>query len=430
MKRATQVAVITQRTVHVPREGVPLSTLLVQIRSGAGNDPDGQLGRAAIAADLAVLGPRRTARDRFFLMLEKLGAEFSVTTGVHATVIGLSVLSSALEAAVALLEETLADPALRTDDLRLLKREALAAFSGLTDSSDELALAHFYKGLFGRRGYGRPHDGVPRTIHAINAASVREHLTGRLFGSALRVGLAGPGDVEAVAERLAKFAGAHDRVDAGEHESVEAARLTVVETTPRETSRVVIGCAMPAAHDPAHLALFIANECLGGLFTSRLVTRLRSQEGLVYDVGSQIGRNRRVGSFVTAMSPENGNVARAVASALDELQRFHDEGPSDDEIRRAIGAARRRLPFMRLTAERELSLIMANQILGLEDRDHLTWDARLSRLTAAQVRKEVRRHLDPSRMHICIATGSSRAAREVQKVARHLPVTTSAAADL
>ena len=166
--------------------------------------------------------------------------------------------------------------------------------------------------------------------------------------------------------------------------------------------------------DPDYPALVLGNYMLGGGgLNSRLMTRIRSKEGLSYGVGSQLQADAfdKSGGFLTLRDLRAAERAKLEAAFNEEIARALNEGFTEQEVdasqvRLAAGAQRRR-------ARRTSELVArpgAQDVLG----PHLAWDAELEKqvqaLDAAQIRAALAKYIVPAKFTIVKAGDFAKAA--------------------
>lgn len=111
--------------------------------------------------------------------------------------------------------------------------------------------------------------------------------------------------------------------------------IYVVDKDDVNQGRVVIGHEGAMRDNPDRYALMVMNDILGGGgFTSRLLTRIRSDEGLAYSAYSSFGLGTYYpGAFRASFQSRSETVARATAIVLDEIERIRTEPVSEAELR-------------------------------------------------------------------------------------------------
>ncbi|NLE98988.1 MAG: insulinase family protein [Propionibacterium sp.] len=159
--------------------------------------------------------------------------------------------------------------------------------------------------------------------------------------------------------------------------------------------------ASPASADDQP-ALDLLLSILADGHASRLHRNLVKDTRRAQEVHGSMLPNHRAPSLATLMArPADGVDPRDVGSAiLDELARFTDKGPSEQEFARAVAQYERAWLWQLATAEERADLINEAYLLWRDpDRINTELDEVL-RLTPADVRAAAARWLDPERAHI------------------------------
>jgi zinc protease len=113
---------------------------------------------------------------------------------------------------------------------------------------------------------------------------------------------------------------------------------------------------------PDYDAAMMMNYILGGgSLSSRLMDNLRDKEGLVYGVYSNMLAGIGAGPIQIRAGTNPTNVDRTIGALLEQVGRFHDEGPTDEEMEAAKGYLTGIFP-VRL----ETNAGVANQLLSAE----------------------------------------------------------------
>ena len=98
--------------------------------------------------------------------------------------------------------------------------------------------------------------------------------------------------------------------------------------------RVSIGHLGIMRGNPDEFAIDMMNEILGGSgFTSRIMSRVRTDEGLAYDAGSSYSPGIYYeGQFRAAFQSKSATAAQAAQIVLDEIERMRKEKVSAEEL--------------------------------------------------------------------------------------------------
>jgi len=155
-----------------------------------------------------------------------------------------------------------------------------------------------------------------------------------------------------------------------------------------------------------HAALEILNDILGGSgFRSRLMERLRSDEGLTYGIYSGLsheGRPGVPGRLSVGYQTKKDSVARSIDSVLEEIRRIIAEKVGEQEVQEQIEAWRNRFIFRYTNDFTIVRRLMGNE---LDDRpydfDRLQLDA-VQKVTVDDVKRVAGKYLQPDKLTIAI----------------------------
>jgi zinc protease len=173
-------------------------------------------------------------------------------------------------------------------------------------------------------------------------------------------------------------------------------------------SNLRIGAPVPCRDAAEWPALALANEILGGMFTSRLVENLREKNGYTYSPHSGVRHARAGSSFTTSAEVGTDVTAASLVETRYELGRIATTGVSVDELeaarRYSIGS------FLVRTATQGglASTVAAFAVTGTGPGYLTEYPARIARTTKAEVDEAAARYLAPSRMATVIVGDASK----------------------
>jgi len=156
--------------------------------------------------------------------------------------------------------------------------------------------------------------------------------------------------------------------------------------------------------DPDREAVEVMNSILGGGgFNSRLLNRMRADEGLVYSARSRVNLDPfQPGAFVISFQTQSPTVALATRIALEEVRRIRREPVARDELVLAKRSLIDRLPRDFETPQRMVRRFAEDAYL---DRPHATSQSRRERIegvTVEDVQRVAARYLDPDAMLLLV----------------------------
>jgi zinc protease len=172
-------------------------------------------------------------------------------------------------------------------------------------------------------------------------------------------------------------------------------------------ARVSIGLRTIQRDDPDYFAALIMNDILGGGgFTARLVNRIRSDEGLAYQVGSALPDAPYYAEpWRTLFQSKVRSTAFAIDLAYQEIRRIRDDVVPDDELEVAKTGFIESFPARFATAQQIATALALEEFTGRYAKEPTyiaTYRDRIRAVTPADVQRVARRLLDPSQFAVLI----------------------------
>jgi predicted Zn-dependent peptidase len=389
----------------VPDHALPLVTVSVIVRAGAWLEPPERAGLAALTGGQMRAGGAGD-RDPAAFDEEAAFLAANLSSGIGATSGRASVncLNKDLDASLDLLFDMLRHPRFDQARLDLAKSQALQAMERRNDSTRSIEGREW-----GRLMRGDAHFSTRPTTSASIESITRDDLLafhGRYFHPGSFI-FAVSGDVAAadilskLSARLAAWPAADETVPAVPAPAGDPRRgLYGVDKPDVNQGRVSIGHLGTTRDNPDRYPLIVMNDILGGGgFSSRLLTRIRSDEGLAYSAGSSFGMGTYYdGVFRVAFQSRSETVARAAAIVLDEIEKIRSEPVTDDELQNSIASFVETFTRNFSSAAATARLFARDEYTGRDPEYLAHYRERISAVTAADVLRVARRYLHPDRL--------------------------------
>ncbi len=395
--------------------GLPRLEIGLLLRRGAEIESADQAGGVALLTDVM----ERGAGERDALALaratEELGASLGVAAGMESVSVDVSGLSEDAETLFELLADVSLRPRLDVRELERARAETLAGFEQQKDDPGSLLSLQLARTLYDGHRYGLPVSGEPGSVASLDAEALRS-LHERLFVASNAIFYA-VGDItmeDAVARARARFgdwqAGTPPLPGPPPPSPTPTERRVVIVDRPDlGQAQLALAHEGIARTDDVRIAASLMNTVLGGGgFLSRLMSRVRADEGLAYGIGSGFSLRRHPGPFVISTSTRVAEAGRVVEIVLEEVERLRAEAPSPDDLRlvRSFNAGRFVLGLERSAAI--AGALVDLDVYGLP-RDSLdSFRTRLNAVTREEVHAAARDLLHPDRLAI-VAVGPAQA---------------------
>jgi len=325
----------------VPDRELPLVNISIMIHGGDYLEPQGKEGLADLTGYLLARGgtASKTAEEleeRVDFLAANLGSGFGDTQGS----VSINLLRKDLDEGLAILREVLTAPRFQEDKLALRRQQMLQDMKQRNDDSAsiegrERSFLAYGESFFVNR--------LPTqaSVEGITQAELKAYHQKWVHPANFVVAVNGDFTREDMIARLEKLFA--DWPFAGEKAPPIPTNPTFAQPgayiVDKDVNQGRVALMLPGVKrdDPDMFAITVMNDVLGGGgFTSRIMNRVRSDEGLAYSAGSAFpGGAYYPGVFTAAFQTKSGTVAYATSIVLEELKRISSELVTEEEINTA-----------------------------------------------------------------------------------------------
>ena len=389
----------------VPDHALPLVTVAVLGRTGSYLDPVAKPGVAALAgSQMRAGGTRNLSPTEYDEEAAFLAAEISSGIGDSSGRASVNTLTKDLDASLNLLFEMLRYPRFDQGRLDLAKSQTLQQMERRNDSTQSIESREWRRLLRGDDHFttlSLTRDGLEAITRDDLIAFHDEYYHPGNFIFAIS------GDIEpdVIAEKLEAQmsdwpaqAAVSTPVPSPNHQLEPG--LYIVDKPEVNQGRVAIGHLGTTRDNPDRYALMVMNDILGGGgFTARLLTRIRSDEGLAYSAYSSFGLGTYYpGVFRVSYQSRSETVARAASIVMDELERIRTSVVSEAELRTSKASFVETFSRNFSSAGSTASLFATDEYTGRDSSYLETYRDRISEVTGDDVLRVAREYLDPENL--------------------------------
>ena len=388
---------------------LPLVNISTLVRTGSYLDPAGKEGLAAlVGSQMRAGGTQKMTAEQFDEAADFLAAQLSSGVGSTQGSANVNLLAKDVDKGLALYMDMLRTPAFQEDRLKLAKSQILQAMERRNDNTSGIESREW-----GRLLYGTEHFSSKETTKASIESITRQDMVDfhqKYFQPGGFI-IAASGDFK-TPELLAKLEAAFKGwpankaavPDVPKPTQTPVAGIYTINKADVNQGRVSIGHIGSTRDNPDYYALQVMNDILGGGgFTSRIMSRVRSDEGLAYSAGSSYGMGVYYpGAFRAAFQSKSSTTSQAIQIVLDEINRIRTSKVSAEELETSKNSFIETFP---------LTFSTAAQIAGTFAQDEYTkrpadyWDTyrqRIAAVTADDVQRVAQKYLDPSKLVILV----------------------------
>ena len=435
---ATQAPAPAPVRIGLPAPAHPTVTVRFLFLAGGVDDPAGKEGLTALtAAVMAEGGTEKLSASELERALYPMAAELEVVADKETIVLAGRCPKDSLARFLPILEDVVLHPRFEPREFERLRSRAVDAIAkGLrTENDEELGKETLSLMLYAGHPYGHLTEGTVQGLKSITLADVKAHWRRVFVAARLTVGAAGgyEGDLPArIARDLASLPAGSARAPLPPP-STKGPRFLLVEKASTPTA-ISMGFTWDARRgDPEFPALLVAVSALGEHRQGaafRLFKELREVRGLNYgdyaypehfvqaggNALAAVNHPRSHQEFTVWIRPvEPQRRLFAIRAALYEIDRWARLGLTQDEFDRVKQFLSGYTLTFDQTDARRLGYALDDRFYGLADPWLETLRARLPSLTLAEVNDALRRHVDPGRLRIAVAThGAEELAAEIR----------------
>ncbi len=382
------------------RPAIPIVVVRVYVRAGSVYDPTDAGGLASLTADLLTRGTAKRTGPELDRAIEFVGGSLEGAAGQDGAAVGLSVLKKDLTLGLELLAEVLLQPVFPEAEVKRRSEEVAAGIQRSEQDPQTVAGRAMAQLLFPGHPYSRPVLGTVESVRRLTRAQVvafhRENY--RPDGAIISV----VGDVtrDEIRRDLMARLGAWTGPTAPRPGMSQAPASPPVESRriERDLTQATVSLARPGIRQdhPDYFSLVAANYILGGGSTSRLYTKVREERGLAYSVYSGLGPGRYGASYFVGLQTRLESVDEAVRLVKEEMARMGRKAVTAKELQSAKSYLIGSYPLRMDTSGKMAALLVAveENELGLDWPDR--FKARISRVTAADIKRVATTYMDPT----------------------------------
>ena len=345
--------------------------------------------------------------------LEFISAGISTSAGTYSSMFDIDCLSKDFRNMLDLSKKVLTAPAFDKDQLEIVKASFVTSYDRRYDTPAKVLSA-----LKAKVNYApnlRLWDATAEEYKAVTPEDVRRLAAGTFSSRKIVFALSGDVDRDSSIAMLKDFF-ADWKVEPAPQtvkpEPLSFLRKPGIYVVDKDITQANISMNQPFVkrpHEdyyPAAVASFILG---GGSFTSRLMNRVRSDEGLAYSIYSSVGNDYRDTSMVTiALQTKVESVDFALKLIYEEIEKLAKEGPSEEELVQAKKAIIESLPSLFDSPSSTAIIFAKGELLGKSQDHYLDYVKEVNAVTPEQVKAMIAKYFSRDKMTISVVAPVSK----------------------
>ena len=385
----------------------PLINVSVTFKGGDSLDPAATPGLASMMARMVREGGAGDMNPATFdEKLDFLATEMSVSSGNTFTTARMNSLSGNFDESLKLFVTMLRKPAFDKQRLEVVKARLLESLKQRNDNASSILAREWKAMLYGRKHFEASQP-TALSVEEISREQLQKIHEQIIHPGNMIVAVSGDFAVEEMLEKLAKaFDGWERGTVAPDPKMPESVLVPGLYHVQKEIpqGKVVLGKRGIVRDDPDAIPLLLLNEILGaGGFTSRLMQKVRSNEGLAYSVRSILSqRVNYPGAFQATFESKNQTVALATKIVLGEIALIRQQPVTDEEIEVAKQGLIETFPRQFESKPTTLQVFVNDEWTNRPKDYWRTFREKVKTVTKDDLLRVAQKYLDPSQMAILV----------------------------
>jgi zinc protease len=390
---------------------LPIVNVSLVFRGGTYLDPPGKEGLSELAGYLLTRsGTKNRTPEELEERLAFLAAQLSSGWGEDRGTVSLNLLSKDLDEGLAILREVLTEPRFADGRIALRKDQRLSEMKQRNDESAAIEARERGFLAYGPDFYANRYE-TKASLEAITREDLVAFRRKWVHPRNVLVAVSGDVDRAAILKKLdALFAAWPTPGEAAPPVPKPSFRMpagTFLVDKDVNQGRVSILLPGILRTDPDFFPAQVMNDVLGGGgFTSWIMIRVRSEEGLAYDARSAwTGGVWYPGTWRATFQSKVRTAAYAAQIVLEEVTRMREKGVTAEELSTSKASFVDTFPRRFSTKAQVAGALLDEEFTGRYKSDpnfYATYRAHIEKVTAEEVRRAATKLLDPAQVTLLV----------------------------
>ena len=322
------IRVITETVNHVQ-----FMSMGFWVGVGSRYESEKQWGITHFIEHMLFKGTEKRTADQISGAVDAVGGQLNAFTSKENTCYYIKTLTEDFPLAVDVLSDMFLNSRFDNEEITKEREVIIEEIKMYEDTPDDQVHDLMSANLWPDHPLGRAILGTEESIAAFDHDMLKDYMKQYYTGSNIVVSVVGNISHKQVVDAIQEVLGGIPKGEPNQYVIADRAKAGV-NCYYKEIAQSQICVAMPgvAKEDDRLFPLSILNTYLGGGMSSRLVKKIREEEGLAYSVYSYNGSYTDTGAFVISVGTRPENCQRVIDIILEELEDVRQNGITQDEL--------------------------------------------------------------------------------------------------
>ena len=322
------IRVITETVNHVQ-----FMSMGFWVGVGSRYESEKQWGITHFIEHMLFKGTEKRTADQISGAVDAVGGQLNAFTSKENTCYYIKTLTEDFPLAVDVLSDMFLNSRFDNEEIAKEREVIIEEIKMYEDTPDDQVHDLMSANLWPDHPLGRAILGTEESIAVFDHDMLKDYMKQYYTGSNIVVSVVGNISHNQVVEAIREVLGGIPKGEVNQYRIADRAKPGI-NCYYKEIAQSQICVAMPgvAKEDDRLFPLSILNTYLGGGMSSRLVKKIREEEGLAYSVYSYNGSYTDTGAFVISVGTRPENCQRVLDIILEELDDVRQNGITQDEL--------------------------------------------------------------------------------------------------
>ena len=398
----------------VEQHSLPIVSVEALIDAGAIYDPNEKAGRATLTASLLEEGTKKRSAPEISQAVDFIGADLSASADQDFMTAQLKMLKKDVDAGFDLFSDILINPVFDPKEVERVRNNLLGGLVAEKDQPQVIAERAFRNTVFGNHPYHNPVNGREETVSKIGRDEIAAFHRDFYRPNNTILTIVGDLSEKEATALVSKYFGKWEKRPVpfpkiAPPTPFEAKKVELIDKELAQAT-VVLGHVGVERSNPDYYAVSVMNYILGGGgFSSRMLTDIRDNRGLVYSIYSRFDANRQPGDFQVSLQTKSASTNDAIDGVLQEINKIRSAPVTDIEISEAKAYLVGSFPLRLDTTAKLAGLLSAVEFykLGL---DYLKkYPEYINKVTKEDVLRAAQKYLHPDHYALVVVGNQNEA---------------------